>query len=132
MKKEELDELLKSPDFNPMVKMTKGYDPCNLRISCYRERRDIYIREAFGNYFFDIKPYYSGLSHHENLKNKECDRFLYIGTNIKEKRDPTEGTISKDELYKLINEYLEELEISAKLEIENMNKIINKIPKLKS
>lgn len=60
MKKEELDELLKSPDFNPIGRMTKGYDPCNLEISCYRGRRDIYIRKGFGNYFFDIDPFYSG------------------------------------------------------------------------
>lgn len=131
MKKEELDELLKSQDFNNM-EMTKGYDPCSLKISYYRGRRDIYIREAFGNYFFDIDPYYSGLNHHENLKNKICDEILYVGTREKEEGDPTECTISKDDLYKLINEYLEELEISAKIEIKNMNEIINEISKLKS
>lgn len=128
MKKEELDELLKSPDFNPMSGMTEGYDPYSLEISRYRGRRDIYIRKAFGNYFFDIDPYYSGLNHHNNVHNKHCDKLLYEKTG----GDPTEGTISKEKLYKLINEYLEELEIAAKQEVKRINEIINDIQKLKS
>lgn len=129
MKKEELKELLKSSDFSAMEKMAEGYDPCNLAISCYRGRRDIHIERACGNYFFCIEPFYSGgLDHHKNLA--KCNKDLYMA-NEEETGDPTEGTISKDELYKLINEYLEELEIAAKQEIKRINEIINEIQKLK-
>lgn len=66
------------------------------------------------------------------MEKKKCDKYLYIKTNEGTERCPTEGTISKDELYKLINEYLDELEIAAKLEIERMHEILNEIPKFKS
>ena len=34
-------------------------------------------------------------------------------------------------MYEFIDEYLEELEVAAKLEIERINAIMNEIPKLK-
>lgn len=105
--------------------------PCNLGISRYRGRRDIHIERACGNYFFCIEPFYSGgLDHHKNLANKKCNKRLYMA-NEEETGDPTEGTISKNEMYEFIDEYLEELEVAAKLEIERINAIMNEIPKLK-
>ena len=131
MKKEEFNELVKGPDFNAMEKMAEGPDPCNLGISRYRGRRDIHIERACGNYFFCIEPFYSGgLDHHKNLANKKCNKRLYMA-NEEETGDPTEGTISKNEMYEFIDEYLEELEVAAKLEIERINAIMNEIPKLK-
>lgn len=131
MEKKELKELLNGPDFSAMEKMAKGPDPCNLAISYYRGRRDIHIERACGNYFFCIEPFYSGgLDHHKNLANEKCNKPLYM-TSEETTGDPTEYTISKNEMYELIDEYLEELEVAAKLEIERINAIMNEIPKLK-